>query len=69
MKALGGNLRRARKAGGVTQEAAALALGTDPSYYAKIERGEVNVTIGMLVAICRFFGWALPHPLRDEAPQ
>lgn len=66
MQALGSHCLRERTQRRLTQETAALALGVDPSYYAKIERGEVNVTIGMFVAICRLFGWDLPTALRRD---
>ncbi len=66
MRALGANLRRERKRRELTQEAAAVSLGIDPSYYAKIERGEVNVTIGLFVALCRAFEWELPRALRED---
>ena len=42
---LGGAVRAARKARGLSQEALADAAGIDGSHMGKIERGERNVTI------------------------
>ena len=41
-------LKDARKKLGLTQEEVAKQIGTSGNYYAKIERGEINVTIKKL---------------------
>lgn len=64
MAALGASVRRERERRGWTQDEAALELGLDPSYFAKIERGTVNITIGTFVAICLVFGFPVPRVLK-----
>lgn len=66
LAAFGASMRRERFRRGWTQEQAALGLGVDPSYYAKIERGRVNVTVGMFVAICNLLGFAVPRVLKPR---
>jgi len=48
---LGGELRRARKARGLTQRQLAERLGTDAPYLSRLEHGEKNLTIAQLARI------------------
>jgi transcriptional regulator with XRE-family HTH domain len=50
MQQLGGNIQRLRSKRGWTQERLAEATGFDLSYAQRVERGQVNVTLGTLVA-------------------
>lgn len=50
MKQLGGNVQRLRHKRGWTQERLAEATGFDLSYTQRVERGQINVTLGTLVA-------------------
>jgi transcriptional regulator with XRE-family HTH domain len=45
---VGGNIRAARKAKGLTQEQLALEAGVDLRYLGGIERGEHSVTVGVI---------------------
>lgn len=45
LKKVGRNIREARKAKGISQEALALASGLDRSYVGSVERGERNISI------------------------
>ncbi len=62
--AFGATLRRERIKRGWTQDDAAAELGVDPSYYARIERGRVNVTLGVFLTLCRLYGFPIPRVLR-----
>lgn len=46
-------LKDAREKLGFTQEEVAKQIGTSSNYYAKIERGEINVTIKKLSKLIR----------------
>jgi transcriptional regulator with XRE-family HTH domain len=50
MQQLGGNIQRLRVQRGWTQERLAEATGFDLSYAQRVERGQINVTLGTLVA-------------------
>ncbi|WP_395593341.1 helix-turn-helix domain-containing protein [Pseudomonas sp. B26140] len=50
-KALGKNIREARKAKQVSQDLFALMCKLDRSYMGRIERGEVNITVEKLYQI------------------
>jgi len=52
-KDFGGKLRRAREKAGMTQAEVAEKSGINISYYAKIERGEINTTIEKLHSIMK----------------
>lgn len=45
---VGKKIRQHRKAANLTQEKLAEILSTDPSYIGKMERGEVNITLGTI---------------------
>jgi transcriptional regulator with XRE-family HTH domain len=49
MAQLGGNVQRLRRRRGWTQEQLAELTGLDLSYAQRVERGQVNVTLGTLV--------------------
>lgn len=51
LQELGQNIRRIRKLANFSQESVALNAGLDRSYYGRIERGEVNVSVINLVKI------------------
>lgn len=53
-KALGKNIREARRSKGVSQDVFALMCKLDRSYMGRIERGEVNITIEKLYQIAEF---------------
>jgi transcriptional regulator with XRE-family HTH domain len=57
---LAGSTRRLRAAQGWTQEEAAEKAKLNPRHYQKIERGEVNVTLGTIAQLCRAFGVDVP---------
>ncbi len=46
-------LRRSRQAQGVSQARVAEMAGISPSYYAKMERGEIMMSPGALEAVCK----------------
>lgn len=50
-KALGKNIREARRANGMSQDMFALTCRLDRSYMGRIERGEVNITVEKLYQI------------------
>ncbi len=50
-KALGKNIREARRSKGVSQDVFALICKLDRSYMGRIERGEVNITVEKLYQI------------------
>jgi DNA-binding XRE family transcriptional regulator len=49
---LGHRIRRARKLLGVSQKGFATTCGLDRSYFGGVERGDRNLTFGVLCAIC-----------------
>jgi transcriptional regulator with XRE-family HTH domain len=53
---LGDQIREARKAEGLSQEALALKAGVDRSYVGGIERGERNVSFLTLIKIAECLG-------------
>lgn len=52
-RALGEVIRTAREAQGVAQDKFAFRAGIDRSYYGKLERGERQPTVGLLLRIGR----------------
>jgi len=64
--ALGGAVRRLRKAGGLSQEALADLAGIERAHIGKIERGERNVTFLNIARIAAALN-ALPSDLLREA--
>lgn len=59
LEALGRDLRRARESVGVSRNRAALRVRMDPANYAKIERGQKNVTFDTLLRIADALGLEL----------
>lgn len=55
---VGGNIRRIRESRGATQEEAAFAANINAGYLGKVERGQKNPTLKLLVRI----GLALDVP-------
>ncbi len=49
--ALGDGIRATREEQGTSQERLALAAGIDRSYFSAIERGEFNLTLGVLLKV------------------
>ncbi|MFZ5897063.1 MAG: helix-turn-helix domain-containing protein [Myxococcota bacterium] len=49
IKHLGGNVQRLRQKRGLTQERLAEMTSLDLSYTQRVERGQINVTLGTLV--------------------
>jgi transcriptional regulator with XRE-family HTH domain len=64
--ALGGAMRAARKAQGMSQETLADAAGIERAHLGKIERGERNVTLLNLIRIATALK-AKPSSLLDSA--
>jgi transcriptional regulator with XRE-family HTH domain len=62
---VGINIRRLRKARGLTQESLAAECGIDMRYLGGIERGQENPTIGVIGDIAQALG-VLPHTLLIE---
>lgn len=54
IKTIGRNIRNRRKAIGLTSTELGSMTGIDRSSLCKIERGEVNITIGTLIIISEF---------------
>jgi transcriptional regulator with XRE-family HTH domain len=50
-KVIGQNVRRLRKAKGLTQEQLAQEVGVDMRYLGSIERGEANPSISVIVCL------------------
>ncbi len=59
LKKVGKAIRSERTALGYSQEAFALMIGIDPSYYGAIERGDNNVTLLNLAKIAKNLGLPL----------
>jgi transcriptional regulator with XRE-family HTH domain len=53
---IGANIRRLRKAAGLSQEALAAEAGIDMRYLGGIERGQENPTVAVLVGIAKVLG-------------
>ena len=51
LKLIGARIRELRKEQGLTQEDVADMAKLNPSYYGRIERGEINVTVDTLLKI------------------
>lgn len=60
----GANLRRARKAQGLSQEALAHLAGLHWTYVGSVERGERNVSIDNMCRLAWALGAELPDLLR-----
>ncbi|MEW5949931.1 MAG: helix-turn-helix transcriptional regulator [Thermodesulfobacteriota bacterium] len=63
---IGGKLRRLRFAKGWTQEEIEDKFGFSYRYYGKLERGEVNPTIGTLARLAKIFEIPLTDLLESE---
>lgn len=59
MEELLANIRRIRKAKGISQEAIAFDLGIDYSTYGKIERGNIELSVSRLEKIVMILGVSL----------
>lgn len=64
-RVVGANVRRLRKARGLTQEQLALEAGIDLTYLGGIERGRRNPSLGVLVRVTAALG-AEPVALFDR---
>lgn len=53
---IGANVRRLRKAAGLSQEALAAEAGIDMRYLGGIERGQENPTVAVLAGIAKVLG-------------
>ena len=64
----GARVREARKAKGISQERLAHLAGIDRSYMGRIERGELNLTLGKVYRIAQALGCEVRDllPLADE---
>lgn len=60
------NMRRLRKAAGLSQEALAEACGLHRTYVGSVERGERNISIDNMEVISTALGCRIPD-LLDEA--
>ncbi|MDQ2643442.1 MAG: helix-turn-helix domain-containing protein [Myxococcota bacterium] len=58
MQQLGGNVQRLRRKKRLTQQALAELASLDLSYTQRVERGQVNVTLGTLVTFADALGVA-----------
>lgn len=56
---VGQEVRRARKAAGLTQAEVADRLATSPTYVTNVEAGRLNLTLGQLTRIASALGAAL----------
>ena len=54
-KLVGERLKQARKAQGITQEAAGKALGILQTAYSRFERGVFQLNYEQLIILCRLF--------------
>lgn len=63
---LGLNIKRFRKAKGLTQEQLAELAGISYKYLGEIERGETNPSIGTLVRIANGLNVSLEHLIKTE---
>ena len=52
IKSIGKNIAKVRKNEGFTQERLAHEADIDRSYISDIERGQANLSLGMLLTIC-----------------
>lgn len=68
MKHLGGNVQRLRVRHGWTQERLAELADLDLSYAQRVERGQVNVTLGTLVTFADTLGVSPAALLRPGKP-
>jgi transcriptional regulator with XRE-family HTH domain len=66
--ALGANIARLRKKGGLTQAALAERLGCEPSFVQKLEYGDGTPSLPMLVRIAKQFGVKVGVLFRDAKP-
>ncbi len=66
MKSFGDNIRIVRQAKGYTQENVAELLGMSASGYAKIERGESDITVSRIEEIAKVFE-VVPEQLVSKA--
>lgn len=64
-KLVGGNIRRLRKAAGLSQEAVGVRMGIDRGHVGLIERGEQNATLLTVWSACEALG-VRPAALFDE---
>jgi transcriptional regulator with XRE-family HTH domain len=53
---VGQEVRRARKAAGLTQAEVAARLNTSPTYITNVEAGRVNLTLGQLTRVAAAIG-------------
>lgn len=53
IKVVADNVRRTRKASGLSQEALAHEAGVDRTYVSQVERGKRNVTVTVLARLAR----------------
>jgi transcriptional regulator with XRE-family HTH domain len=53
---LGDEVRRAREGAGLTQEALAARARVDRSYLSEIERDKVQISVVVLLQVCRAMG-------------
>jgi transcriptional regulator with XRE-family HTH domain len=67
LRVLGQNIRRIRKENRLTQEDVADKARLNSSYYGRIERGEINVTIETLAAIAHALNVDIPEFFTGEA--
>lgn len=65
VRTIGRNLRRARKAAGLTQSQLAERVGVVQSYVGQIERSERNVTLEVLLSLCTAAKTNLADLMRD----
>ena len=66
LRRLGGRVREARVAKGLSQEGLALAVGMDRSYVSGLERGEFNVSVLKLAKIAKTLDVAMSALLEGE---
>lgn len=68
LAALSANLRAIREAAGFTQQQVADAANLDWAQYRRVERGEVNATVGTLARIGHALGLADLAPMFEGVP-